>query len=398
MCRQGFRDCTVLLVLAWLLAGAAALFPSPGSAQPAVLPPQVQADLLRTEILKALEKREYATVLEGMETYRALESEGVRMPPGLLFAEAEAAKATGDWQRSKSALDAYLLRADPKDPIYGEALKLYPAVEAQVIRQVEEQNRAYEAARQAELRKLEERRLAERKQIVEALAGDTVEIPAGKFRMGDASKRGDEDELPVRTVQVAGFRLGRHEVTFDQYDAFCEATSRPKPDDKGWGRGRQPVMNVSWDDANAFIAWLNAETGQQFRLPTEAEWEYAARAGQETEYWWGDAFSPDQANATGTGGRDRWSTTAPVGEFPPNPFGLFDMNGNLREWVQDCWIPDYKGAPRDASARLTGDCSKRVVRGGAWNLGGPWLRSANRDFDDQGYRYVDRGFRLARGL
>jgi len=376
--------------------------PAPGAppASPAEPSAEVkaQADQLRTEIFQALETKDFATVLERTETYRALQTEGVKMPAGLYFAEAEAAKSTGDWLRARAALAAYLERADQKDPLYLEALKLHPLVETEIARQFEEQDRALQEAQQAEQRVAAERKAADRKRVVEGLAGGLVAIPPGKFRMGDLSKRGDEDELPVHAVQVAGFQLGRHEVTFEQYDAFCEATGRPLPDDKGWGRGNRPVINVSWEDANEFIAWASAQAGLRFRLPTEAEWEYAARAGTETDYWWGEAFSVDHANAAGTGGRDRWNATAPVGEFPPNAFGLHDMNGNVREWVQDCWIADYSGKAKTASARTDGDCSRRVVRGGSWNLGPPWQRSANRDFDDQQYRFVDRGFRLARDL
>ena len=355
-----------------------------------------QAELLRTEMLQALEKKDFATVLERAETYRALQTEGVKMPAGLYFAEAEAAKSTGDWLRARAALAAYLERADPKDPLYLEALKLHPLVETEIARQYEEQARVLREAQEAEQRALAERKAADRKRLVEGLASGLVMIPPGKFRMGDLTRHGDEDELPVHAVQVAGFHLGRHEVTFEQYDAFCEATGRTRPDDKGWGRGNRPVINVSWQDANDFIAWASAATGLRFRLPTEAEWEYAARAGTETDYWWGEAFSVDHANAAGTGGRDRWSATAPVGEFPPNAFGLHDMNGNVREWVQDCWIPDYADKAKTAAARTHGDCSRRVVRGGSWNLGPPWQRAANRDYDDQQYRFVDRGFRLAR--
>jgi formylglycine-generating enzyme required for sulfatase activity len=379
-----------LVLCLCLLASPSAL------AQPPELAPLALADQLRLEIAQALEKKDYAAVLAHCETYRKLESEGVAIPNGLFFAEAEAAQGAGDWLRARSALGAYLERADATDPLYPAALKLYPVVETEIARQYEEQERAARAARDAELRAQAERKAAERRRVVEELLNDFVPVPSGKFRMGDLSKHGDEDERPEHTVEVVGFRMGRHEVTFEQYDAFCEATGRQPPDDRGWGRGRRPVINVSWQDANEFIGWLSEQTGQQFRLPTEAEWEYAARAGSATDYWWGDEFSPDFANAAGTGGRDRWTTTAPVGEFPSNAFGLYDMSGNVREWVQDCWIPDYAGRPKTAAARTGGDCTKRVVRGGAWNLGPGWQRSANRDFDDQLYRFVDRGFRLAR--
>jgi formylglycine-generating enzyme required for sulfatase activity len=371
---------------------------SPAAAQPAGPTPQALADQLRLEMVQALERRDYAAVLERAETYRALQSEGVAMPAGLYFAEAEAAKESGDWLRARGALAAYLERADPKDPLYPEALAMGPVIEAEIARQHAEQERTLREAQEAERRAREEREAAERRRLLDELVGDLVTIPAGRFRMGDHSKRGDEDELPVHRVDVASFMLGRHEVTFEQYDAFCAASGRECPDDRGWGRGRRPVMNVSYEDALAFLAWAGEQTGQRLRLPTEAEWEYAARAGSETDYWWGDAWSPDHANAAGTGGRDRWQATAPVGEFPANPFGLHDTSGNVREWVQDCWSAGYPAKAGTAAARTDGDCSRRVVRGGSWNLGPAWQRSANRDFDDRTYRYVDRGFRVARDL
>lgn len=377
----------------WLLlpfASLAALAQAPDPATQSI------ADQLRLEIAQALERKDFATVLERAETYRALASEGVKVPAGLYFAEAEAAKASGDWLRARAALAGYLERADASDPLYPEALSLYPVVETEIARQYAEEERARLEALEQERRARAEREATARKRALEELVQDLVAIPGGRFRMGDQSKRGDPDELPVHRVEVAPFMLGRHEVTFEQFDAFCAATGRTPPDDKGWGRGRQPVTNVSYDDAVEFLAWAEAQTGHRLRLPTESEWEYAARAGTETDYWWGDAWSPDHANAAGTGGRDRWNATAPVGEFPANPFGLHDMNGNVREWVQDCWNPGYPGKSTTAAARSDGDCSRRVVRGGSWNLGPAWQRSANRDFDDRSYRYVDRGFRVAR--
>lgn len=382
---------------AWPLLLLLPFAAGPASAEAPPEPaPQALADQLRLEIAQALERKDYATVLERAETYRALESEGVKMPAGLYFAEAEAAKASGDLLRARAALAAYMDRADAADPLYPEALALHPLVETAIARQYAEEERVQREAREREQRARAEREAAARQRALEELVQDLVAIPGGRFRMGDHSKRGDEDERPVHRVEVASFMLGRHEVTFEQFDAFCAATGRTPPDDRGWGRERRPVMNVSFDDALEFLAWAGQQTGQRLRLPTEAEWEYAARAGTETDYWWGDAWSADHANAAGTGGRDRWNATAPVGEFPANPFGLHDVSGNVREWVQDCWIPSYPGKPGTAAARIDGDCSRRVVRGGSWNLGPAWQRSANRDFDDRAYRYVDRGFRVAR--
>ena len=168
-----------------------------------------------------------------------------------------------------------------------------------------------------------------------------------------------------------------------------------RPDDEGWGRGNRPVIHVSWEDAQLFLAWLNGKTSGGYRLPSEAEWEYAVRAGSKTKYSWGDAIGSNRANCAGCGSRWDNKKTAPVGSFPANAWGLHDMHGNVMEWVEDCWNDSYEGAPTDGSVWMDGECSRRVIRGGSWNSLPRFLRSALR------YRYTraDRsnfwGFRLA---
>lgn len=147
--------------------------------------------------------------------------------------------------------------------------------------------------------------------------------------MGDLSGKGGADEKPVHRVTIAPFLMSKYEVTFAQYDAFAAATNRDKPHDQGWSRGNRPMINVSWDDAAAYADWLSAQTGKRYRLPTEAEWEYAARAGNRTEYCWGNDIGYSQANCDGCGSRWDNKQTAPVGSFQPNPFGLYDMHGNV---------------------------------------------------------------------
>ena len=230
---------------------------------------------------------------------------------------------------------------------------------------------------------------------VKQLVAEMVSIPAGSFRMGDLSREGYHHEKTVRTVTVPAFRLGKHEVTFAQWDACvadggCNGYS---PDDGGWGRGDRPVIGVSWDDVRSFIDWLNRKTGNNYRLPSEAEWEYAARAGTTTEYSWEDDIGHNRANCDGCGSeRD---ITAPVGSFPANPWGLHDMHGNMWEWVQDCGNGSYEGAPTDGSAWTIGNCRLVVFRGGAW-LHSPWhLRSAIRSGGDRSARGSLLSFRLA---
>ena len=226
-----------------------------------------------------------------------------------------------------------------------------------------------------------------------------VVIPAGRFRMGCVSGRDCRDrEHPVHEVRVETFELSKYEVTFEEYDRFTAATGRDRSGDDGWGRGRRPVIRVSWEDAVAYTKWLSEQTGERYRLPTEAEWEYAARAGSVTAYSWGNEIGSNRANCDGCGSQWDNRQTAPVGLFSPNGWGLHDLHGNVWEWVQDCRNESYRGAPVDGSAWESGDCSQRVLRGGSW-YSSPWfLRSAVRSRDGTSSRGDDIGFRVARTI
>ena len=194
------------------------------------------------------------------------------------------------------------------------------------------------------------------------------------------------------------FAVGVYEVTFGEWDACVSGggCGGYRPSDKGWGRGWHPVVNVSWEDARAYVEWLSGKTGEEYRLLSESEWEYVARSGTRTKYWWGDDIGPNRANCYDCG--DSYDYTAPVGSFSANPFGLYDVHGNVWEWVEDCWNDSYRGAPSDGSAWESGNCGRRVVRGGSWD-GAPWnLRSANRVWYSTGDRIDDVGFRIARTL
>ena len=228
---------------------------------------------------------------------------------------------------------------------------------------------------------------------------EMVVIPAGTFRMGCVSGRDCmNDELPVHAVTISRpFALSQYEVTFQEYDRFAVATGR-RVEDAGWGRGRRPVINVSWNDAQEYVAWLSSETGARYRLPSEAEWEYAARAGTATAYSWGNDVRRNRANCDGCGSQWDDVRTAPVGSFGANAWGLHDMHGNVWEWVQDCWNEDYRGAPTDGSAWESGDCVDRVWRGGSWSDRSGALRSANRLPFDARFQYFLNGFRVARTL
>ena len=212
---------------------------------------------------------------------------------------------------------------------------------------------------------------------------EMVVVPAGSFMMGSPSHEAgrDNDEGPAHRVTIAKpFAVGKYEVTFAEWDA-CVADGGcggHRPGDKGWGRGRRPAINVNWDDAKAYVRWLSDKTGKQYRLPSEAEWEYAARAGTTTRYSWGDEVGRNRANCDGCGSLWDNEQTAPAGSFRANVFGLHDVHGNVWEWVEDCWSGNYLGAPADGSAWESGDCSRRVLRGGSWfNIrGASVLRSA----------------------
>ena len=229
---------------------------------------------------------------------------------------------------------------------------------------------------------------------------EMVVVPAGRFRMGDLAGDGKDRERPVHDVKIAEpFAVGKYEVTFAEWDA-CVAGGgcTHQPNDRGWGRGTRPVINVSWDDAQEYVRWLSRETGRTYRLLSEAEWEYVARAGSTTKYPWGDDIGTNKANCDGCGSRWDDKRTAPVGSFEPNAFGLFDTAGNVWEWVEDCWNENYNGAPGDGSAWTSRNCNRPVLRGGSWG-DYPWgIRSANRNRNDAGIRDNYLGFRVARTL
>ena len=227
---------------------------------------------------------------------------------------------------------------------------------------------------------------------------EMVVLPTGRFRMGDLSCEGEDNEEPVRTVTISRpIAMGKYPVTFEDYERYVSATGVDRPDDKGWGRGTRPVIHVSQKDAKAYAVWLSKQTGKSYRLPSEAEWEYAARAGTMTEYSWGDEIGRSQANCSGYSKWGRKRMTAPVGRFAANAFGLHDMHGNVWEWVEDCY-GDYADAPTDGSARTGCDEEYAVIRGGSWFNRPQKMRSACRGWNGPSKRCFDVGLRLAQDL
>jgi formylglycine-generating enzyme required for sulfatase activity len=231
---------------------------------------------------------------------------------------------------------------------------------------------------------------------------EMVVVPAGRFMMG--SPQSDKDRLsnesPLHEVTLAKyFAIGKYEVTFNEWYA-CVSHGGCKQRPENWfARGKHPIVNVSWDDAQQYVAWITKLTGKPYRLPSEAEWEYAARGGSPHIYYWGNDIGVGNANCSGCGGPWNGEQTAPVGSFKPNSFGLYDTHGNVYEWVEDCWHETYANAPSDGR-EWEQSCAdhRRVVRGGSFSYDPEFVRAAARDGGPNHLRQPDVGFRLARTL
>ena len=231
-----------------------------------------------------------------------------------------------------------------------------------------------------------------------------IVVPKGHFMMGSPNDEKDRwpNEGPQHLVTIANaFAVSVYDITFDDWDACVRVGGCPREggaNDNSWGRKNQPVINVNWDDAQAYVRWLSRMTGKKYRLLSEAEWEYAARAGTTTAFYWGNELDTKNANCYRC--ENQWSKlqTSPVGSFEHNPWGLYDMAGNVWQWVQDCFNADYNGAPTDGSAWETGDCEKHIVRGGSWYYYPVDPRSAYRYGDKKDDRNYNNGFRVARTL
>jgi formylglycine-generating enzyme required for sulfatase activity len=221
-----------------------------------------------------------------------------------------------------------------------------------------------------------------------------VQIPDGTFQQGDV------EQLGVRPVTIKPFALGQFEVTFEEYDRFAIAEGKPLPGDQSWGRGRRPVVNISWQEAKDYADWLSRKTGKRYRLPTESEWEYTARSGVSQDVWAGTS-EESQLGEYAVFINNSGNQTAIVGQKRHNAFGLHDMSGNVFEWIEDCVHVTYQGAPSDGSAWLEeqgGDCNLRIIRGGSWSSPSEFLRSSSRNRDVAADRINNVGFRLAQDI
>jgi formylglycine-generating enzyme required for sulfatase activity len=224
-----------------------------------------------------------------------------------------------------------------------------------------------------------------------------VALPAGTFTMGNNAS--DPSERPVHQVTLdAPFAIGKFEITVQQWNACVTANGCPRVEQAPGTSPSAPMRDVSWDDAQQYVKWLGLISGQPYRLPTEAEWEFAARGGTATPYWWGQQMAKGKANCKECG--QPWSSDRPAnaGSFPANPYGLHDTSGSVWEWVADCWHNNFKDAPADGSAWDEPNCRVRVIRGGSWREGAAYMVTSTRFRYDAGVRQSQNGFRVARSL
>jgi formylglycine-generating enzyme required for sulfatase activity len=225
-----------------------------------------------------------------------------------------------------------------------------------------------------------------------------IKVPAGTYRMGGPSSIISADEVPRHEVTVASFMVGVYEVTLDEYLRSAQTTRRKKPKKVDWDRKTYPVVDVTWDDALAYTRWLSKQTGKRYRLLSEAEWEYVARAGTRTSFWWGTKPGVSNAHCFDCNSDYSISKPAKVGTYKPNPFGLYDTAGNVYEWVHDCYHRSYNDAPDDGSVWEGGDCEVRIARGGAYRSPADSMRVENREKFKSDKGQYNVGIRVARDL
>ena len=374
------RKLAAAFLYAWLLALVSA------PVAQAQLNAEAQFDLWGVQLVEALEAKDYEKSLELIEKLRAT---GMPVGISILFQEAISRRETHSPRKAKELLEEYVNTVGREGKFYTDALGILSGIDIE-IREAEERSKDC------------------------GVCPEMVVVPAGSFMMGspESESKGFSDERPEHRVTIGqAFAIGKYEVTFAEFDACVDAGGCDHGP-KHW-RGSQillrsriwrflertdlPVIDVSWDDAQQYVRWLSRMTGADYRLPSAAEWEYAARAGTTTARYWGENIGENRANCDGCGSRWDKQRTAPVGSFEPNAFGLYDVLGNVWEWTQDCWHGSYKGAPSDGSAWTAGgDCSRRVLRGGSWILFPRDVRSANRHRKTTDFRFNNIGFRVAK--
>lgn len=418
----------VAILLSALLAAGPALAQSP---KPATSPvdrslDDARTDSSRRDVEKYMAEGKPEVVLQKLAGAHNL---GTPLPPDMLALEARLSAEAGDVLRAKTALDAYFSKVQASDPDYAASRALLRQIEPKLAKAKADRIAQLAAAakessaREGDVRERMAETAAARKRI-EADVARRVEyfrdcptcpemtpIKPGGFLNGDPTGIGSKDERPAHYVTIAKpYALGRYEVTFDEWDAcVADGGCKSKANDEGWGRGQLPVINVNWFDAQEYVTWLSAKTGQRYRLPSNAEWEFAARAGTTTDFHWGATISHEFANYGGeeccggkVEGTDQWFHTAPTGSFAPNANGLYDVLGNVREWTEDCSHDNgYVGAPTDGSAWLTAcdtDGDFRAYRGGSWGVMPFLIRVSNKGRIAPDVKFNNLGFRVARDL
>ena len=349
------------------------------------LPDDILVDQYLLEVETALAKGDTQRAVQALEKIEALDTE----PPaevlffyGKLLVEgkllAKHGTAADSVRMGQVLLKQFVRNIKKYSRHYTSTLKLLSVAEAKLEKA--------ERQRQAKLKEF-------RPRLPETLRKQMVHVQGGTFRMGCTAEQNDcaDNEKPVHQVQVSDFEIGKYEVTQEVWEAVMgENPSHFE------GCSQCPVEHVSWNDVQAFLKQLNEVTGARYRLPTEAEWEYAARGGQRSQgYSYAGSETP---GSVAWYSRNSWGATHPVGQKQPNELGLYDMSGNVWEWVADCWHADYVGVPSDRSAWQSGDCSVRVLRGGSWDDVPGDLRSTDRGTDTAGSLGRKVGFRLARML
>ena len=358
------------------------------------LPPEIQVDRLLVQAEREIKDGEHWSAVFSFERILAVSEEhGLDIPTEFWFRQAGVLHKAGLHEGAINASTRYLKEAGRGGSHYQAALELLDAAEVGLAEARREEARAKAAAERA-AREAEARRAA-----IAPSVPEMVVIPEGTFRMGCVSGRQcRSSERPVREVRIDSFDLSKHEVTFKQWDSCVEYGECRWVQDEGWGRNDRPAIHVSWDDVEAYVAWLSKETGEAYRLPSEAEWEYAARARTEMIYSWGNERGSGLANCNGCRCVQCGTRTSPVGSFPTNAFGLHDMHGNVKEWVSDCVSRDYRGAATDGGAVVDGDCSSRRLRGGSWGSKKDGVRSAARWSRRTSFGDEYTGFRIARTI
>ncbi len=336
----------------------------------------------------------------------------MKIPDGYWFMHAQVAMVSDSASQARASVMTYLDLTGKRGEHYMEALDLLSRADA-VLAEAAFQRLAPERRQSIADGEREGEQLLAQAEAASpgrvfrdcAVCPVMVEVPAGTYMMGSPDSEGAPDERPRHGVTIGSpIAVGAYEVTFAEWDGCVEnrGCRDHHADDRGWGRGRRPVVDVNWEDAREYARWLSEETGERYRLLSEAEWEYLARAGTETARHWGPDDSEQCRYANGNDESvqcsDGYERTAPVGSFEPNALGLYDMIGNVIEWTDDCWNGNYKGAPADGGAWRSGDCSRRVLRGGSWSLRPGHLRSAVRAAIPTGERLYSLGFRVARAM